>query len=205
MTPSPRSALPRIDRIHAHEKAEQVLEALVTIVSDPIRMKKFTTALPVTRILLLLLGEKPSSIVASQILLMLALVVRSAPSFPRKFELVSGWTTLKTVLPPCWDPSVHVAAFDVLLGRTNDDASSIMSPASGGAPAPVVVCPQILPTILLSFGHGLDVLAGAYANGTDDDGKLLFTSLLPKLTVYALIQSACRAPTLPWTSSSRSS
>ncbi|KAH7092832.1 beach-domain-containing protein [Auriculariales sp. MPI-PUGE-AT-0066] len=171
MTPSPRSIVSRIDRIHAHEKAEQVLEALVQIVHDPPRMKKFTTALPVTRIILLLLGEHPSSTAAAQILLLLALVVRSAPSFPRKFELVSGWNTLKTVLPPCWDPAVHVAAFDVLLGRTSGDAAAIMSPSSPGAPMPVVVCPQILPAILLSFGYGLEVVAGPYPNGIARDRR----------------------------------
>ncbi|RDB25611.1 Beige 1 [Hypsizygus marmoreus] len=40
-----------------------------------------------------------------------------SPSFSRKFELISGWSVLKTVLPYCWDPRVNEAAFDVLLGR----------------------------------------------------------------------------------------
>ncbi|KAF9062084.1 hypothetical protein BDP27DRAFT_1428288 [Rhodocollybia butyracea] len=37
--------------------------------------------------------------------------------FLRKFELISGWNVLKTVLPGCWSSNVNELAFDVLLGR----------------------------------------------------------------------------------------
>ncbi|KZV83556.1 beach-domain-containing protein [Exidia glandulosa HHB12029] len=151
---SPQSAISRLDRKHAHEKAEQVLEAFVSILSDSTRMKKFMSALPLTRICLLLLGDRPSNVVAAQILLMLGLIIKSSPSFPRKFELVSGWVTLKTAIPPAWDPGVHVAAFDLLLGRTVVDGRL---PTAGTVPA--VACAQIMPTILASFHRGLQNIA----------------------------------------------
>jgi hypothetical protein len=57
---------------------------------------------------------------------------------------------LRTVLPAAWDPSVHVAAFDLLLGRVYVAGKP---PTSGPTN---IICPYILPTILASLHHGLD-------------------------------------------------
>jgi hypothetical protein len=64
---------------------------------------------------------------------------------------VSGWSALKVILPISWDPSVHVAAFDLLLGRVFVTGKSLSS--SGPAK---IVCPYILPAILSSLAYGLD-------------------------------------------------
>ncbi|EEB98418.1 hypothetical protein MPER_02076, partial [Moniliophthora perniciosa FA553] len=81
--------------------------------------------------------------------------INASTSFVRKFELVSGWNVLKTVVPTCWDPSVNESAFDVLLGNVG---------ANGKRKVPdqldrVVVCPQIMPTILSALQTGLKTVA----------------------------------------------
>lgn len=131
---------------------------------------KFTTVLPMTRILLLLLGDRPSSTVAAQILNMISISIRVSGSFSRKFELVSGWSVLKTILPNVWDPVVNKAAFDLLLGRTNTRPSA----ESSQAPTPTsatrreekertnsttVSCTHILPTIVSALRSGLIAVA----------------------------------------------
>jgi hypothetical protein len=141
----------RFDRSHKQERAEQVYEVLVQNLSNTSLLSKFTAALPLSRVLLLLLGEHPTSIVASQTLILLGLILNASPSFNRKFELVSGWSALKVILPISWDPSVHVAAFDLLLGRVFVTGKSLSS--SGPAK---IVCPYILPAILSSLAYGLD-------------------------------------------------
>lgn len=73
--------------------------------------------------------------------------------FARKFELVSFWAALQDVLPPAWDPSVHVAAFDVLFGRSGNRAALFSS-------TPVVKCPNILPAILSALDFGLKRMLG---------------------------------------------
>src|SRR5258708_438839 len=155
----------KLDKTPRREKAEQVLEALVHILATPSLLTKFAAALPLSRVLLLLLGEHPSPVVAAQILILLNLVLNASLSFNRKFELVSGWMVLRTVLPAAWDPSVHVAAFDLLLGRVY----------VAGKPPPIgptnIICPYILPSILASLHLGLDRvvtrarLPDPYANG----------------------------------------
>lgn len=144
------STVSKLDKTNRREKAEQVLEALVHILATPTLLTKFVAALPLSRVLLLLLGEHPSSVVAAQILILLSLVLYASPSFKRKFELVSGWMVLRTVLPAAWDPSVHVAAFDLLLGRVYVAGKP---PPSG---PPNIICPYIFPTILASLHYGLE-------------------------------------------------
>jgi hypothetical protein len=101
-------------------------------------------------VILLLLGEQPSPIVASQSLILLGLILNASPSFNRKFELVNGWTALKVVVPSAWDPSVHVAAFDLLLGKVFVPGKmQTIGP-------PKILCPYILPTILTSLSLGLE-------------------------------------------------
>src|SRR5258708_35188230 len=89
MDVSPMSSTSKLDKTHRREKAEQVLEALVHTLATPSLLNKFTSALPLSRVLLLLLGEHPSPVVAAQILILLSLILNASPSFNRKFELVS--------------------------------------------------------------------------------------------------------------------
>lgn len=140
-----------MDREHAREKAEQVLDCLTSILSTPTKLERFIAALPLSRICILLLGDNPNSVLASQVLIIIGLTLAQSTSFNRKFELVSGWAILKNALPGAWDPSVHVAAFDVLMGRLGLPHTPALSKA-GAMP---VVCPYILPAIIASLDRGL--------------------------------------------------
>jgi hypothetical protein len=161
--------LSHIDLGHSREKAEQVLESLVTTLSSTTYFTKFTTVLPLTRICLLLLGDRPSPVVASQVLLLIGISLSCSSSFSRKFELVSGWSVLKTVIPFAWDPSVHEAAFDVLLGRVTQKKST-------GPPSTTVVCPYIMPSIFCALQRGLNSIASRSYLSVDatDNGMSIF-------------------------------
>lgn len=136
------------DKSATAQRAELVLDALVAILqSSSAHLTRFTAALPAPRVLLLLLGEHPSSVVAAQMLVLLGDLMNSSPSFSRKFELAHGWLVFKTVVPSAWDPSVHVAAFDVLLGRSSNK--------SGRVENVQVSNPVIFPMILISLQRGL--------------------------------------------------
>lgn len=152
-TISPRSLVSGIDYINPCEKAEQILELLVSTASVPSYHAKLAAALPLPRICLLLLGERPSSVVAAQILTLIGTSITISSSFIRKFELISGWSVLKTVLPFCWDPTVNQTAFDVLLGRI-----SLLKNTSH-QDSQTVVCPQIVPAILAAVHTGLITVA----------------------------------------------
>ncbi|KAF8962103.1 beach-domain-containing protein [Flammula alnicola] len=166
---SPHSIISRFEfRTAPREKAEQVLALLVKILSSQTHYLKFTSALPITRILLLLLGDRPSSFVAVQILNLIAISIRVSSAFNRKFELVSGWSVLKTVLPSVWDPAVNRAAFDLLLGRVNGSVagSQATTPTSASRReekernrTPTVSCTHILPTIISALQTGLIAVA----------------------------------------------
>lgn len=136
--------------IHQRENAEEMLQCLTSLLNNPSNYNKFSSALPLTRICLLLLGDQPSPIVATEVLHMLSLGLNASSSFGRKFELVNGWTILRTVLPGAWNASVHEAAFDILLGRHSKSSS----PRN-----PTVICPAIIPAILLSLQSGLNAVA----------------------------------------------
>lgn len=71
-------------------------------------------------------------------------------SFIRKFELVSGWNVLKTVLPYSWSAEVNDAAFNLLIGRLE------VSQQKDGS---TIKCPQIVPTILSALQSGLAAVA----------------------------------------------
>ncbi|KAF8154493.1 hypothetical protein B0H34DRAFT_660452 [Crassisporium funariophilum] len=146
---SPHSIISRFEFKNPREKAEQVLLLLVNMLSLPPFYTKFTAALPVTRICLLLLGDRPSPFVATQILHLIGISIRISSAFNRKFELISGWSVLKTVLPGSWDPEVNKAAFDLLLGRGS----------SKGRPSNTVSCTHILPTIISALQTGLIAVA----------------------------------------------
>ncbi|KAI0646236.1 beach-domain-containing protein [Trametes meyenii] len=143
---SPRSIMSRIDHVNAQYKAEQVFKLLASVLDKPAMFNKFTAALPLTRICLLLLGDRPSSLTATLVLRMISTALGMSTSFNRKFELVSGWNVLKLVLPYGWDAQVQDAAFDVLLGRSRDKREIV----------PAVVCPYIVPAIFASLKMALD-------------------------------------------------
>lgn len=87
-------------------------------------------------------------------------------SFSRKFELVSGWSVLKNVLPSSWNGAVNAAAFDILLGRNApwDKAPTPRDPTA-------VVCPHIIPTILTALRQGLSTAASRAHLSDEDAGK----------------------------------
>jgi hypothetical protein len=151
---SPRSAASVVlDAAVRRERAEQALALLVSLAGDPTCYARFAGALPLARVALLLLGDRPSPFVAVHILRLLGICLRGSTGFARKFELVSGWSILKTVLPRAWDPAVHQAVFDIMLGR--DDAAK-------GEEAPselVVACPYIVPSVFTSLRRGLETIA----------------------------------------------
>ena len=158
--------------------AEKILELLVQILSENLpdgtqaaHYHKFTSSLPINRILLLLLGEHPTPHSAALILRLIGLGVARSPSFNRKFELVSGWNTLKVVLPntSVWDGEVDGAAWDLLFGATNPATSSRTPTPTSANPkvekqrqnqqSTEVSCPHILPTILCALRTGLMTVA----------------------------------------------
>ncbi|KAH9177644.1 beach-domain-containing protein [Lactarius sanguifluus] len=172
---SPASVLSQIDNDRSREKAEQLFGAFVSILSDsPDCYMRFSATLPLTRIYLLLLGDKPSSFVAKQVL--------DPHRAHRKFELVSGWTIVKTVLPDAWDSSVHAAAFGILLGQDEGQV-------------PFVTCSHIFPAIMGSLTRLLAIEAhGAYHRGVEaienSDGRSA-TYIEAILEELVQLQSSC--------------
>lgn len=77
-------ALP-FDKSIIQERAEQVLEAFVSILSSDAHMIKFKSALPAPRICLLLLGSKPAAVVAAQILNLVGLMMEKDSSYALVF------------------------------------------------------------------------------------------------------------------------
>ncbi|KAG6831011.1 hypothetical protein H0H92_013198 [Tricholoma furcatifolium] len=152
---SPHSVISRIDYSNSQEKAEQVLGILISTISMPSYHSQFAAALPLTRICLLLLGDRPTPSIATQILTLIGVSNTISSSFARKFELISGWSVLKTVLPYCWDPRVDQTCFDILLGRFNHIKKSPAQMPN------TVVCPSIFPAILSALQSGLVSVADA--------------------------------------------
>lgn len=149
---SPHSAVSRFEVRNPQEKAEHVFIVLVDLLSNQNLYTKFIAALPITRICILLLGDHPTSLVAAQVLRLVNVCLRFTSSFSRKFELISGWSVMKTVLPTSWSLEVNQAAFDVLLGRFDATADFEQYDA--------VVCPGIIPSILGALQHGMSVVSG---------------------------------------------
>jgi len=114
--------------------------------SSPQLLQKFAAAVPFTRVCLLLLGDRPSSTVATEVLKLVCISIDSSQTFVRKFELVSGWVILKNVLPYAWSEDVHQVAFDILLDYKGDDKT-------------IVRCPHIIPAIITSLHRGLQYSA----------------------------------------------
>lgn len=184
---SPQTVASALISPRSQNRAEQVMEAFVSILTSPACFTKFTAALPLTRICLLLLGEHPSSQLAYQVLTIISTALSVSATFSRKFELVSGWTVLTEIIPPAWDLNVHKVAFDILLGRVSgherDKAASIF-------------CPQMAPTIFASLRHGLQYLTtqrtGSLTPWTD--GKLVHEYALFSLygKNFSIEESTCR-------------
>lgn len=74
---SPSELQPAISRTEGQERAEQVLEAFVRILSSEPHMQKFKSAMPAPRICLLLLGTAPGPVVASHILNLCGLMLEN--------------------------------------------------------------------------------------------------------------------------------
>ncbi|KAJ3720550.1 hypothetical protein C8R42DRAFT_671005 [Lentinula raphanica] len=188
------------------EKAEQVLVILTSILRSPQSslpspspnsspapfpsfslantsspypyLKLFLTNLPLTRILLLLLGPRPSPVIASQILTIIGICVSPSDGtgtgkevgfvgFGRKFELVGGWGVLRAVL------DVNKAAFDVMLGRVSMlDENGTRNTSEEN----VVTCPQMAPIILSAMSAGLGVVAKECFEVTDDTDEIQSTT-----------------------------
>ena len=183
--------------------AEKILELLIHILSDDSQdapqladqtsyYHKFSSYLPINRILLLLLGEHPTSHSAALILRLIGVGIARSPSFIRKFELVSGWNVLKVVLPSTsvWDSEVDEAAWDLLLGNIRPVMSSkTLIPTSADARnrpkrSTEVHCPQILPTILCAFRTGLVAVAESCRISDDAESEFMlqyFRLILIKL------------------------
>lgn len=160
---SPVSAISRISQDHAREKAERILVLLVSLLSaSPTHYNTFASALPLTRICLLLLGDRPTPVVAIQILTLIDVSLTASRTFNRKFEIVSGWSLLRTVLPYAWDEGVHKVAFRIFLGRTGisvQEAENEKKRNGAKEEPPVVVCPQIMPAIFASLQRVLGAVA----------------------------------------------
>lgn len=145
-----------------------MLVILTSILCVPACYTKFIAALPITRICLLLPGDKPTPFVATQILTIIGISISTSISFLRKFELITGWNVLKTVLPTCWGHDVNEVAFDVLLGRllSNGERNTKSNEY-------VVMCPQMVPVILSALRAGLSAVAKNCEVIEESDGTFI--------------------------------
>ena len=148
------TAMSRIDRIHAHEKAALVLHSFVSILETDANLGKFSAAFPSARIAVLLLGPSPSPTVVSLILKMVGLHLAAFANFFRKLELASFWQILKTVLPLVWGDTVQATVFDLLFGR--------FKPSSPAPSDDTIKCPAILPSVMSSLEYGLNKVLDRY-------------------------------------------
>lgn len=204
--------------------AEKVLELLVHILSEnlpdtpqhgnqPSRYHKFTSSLPMNRILLLLLGERPTSHTAALILRLIGIGVAQSSTFTRKFELVSGWNILKVVMSSTsvWDREVDAAAWDLLLGKIDPVAGSgVSTPTSANAKKEKqrqgqaqkdteVSCPQVLPTIFCALRAGLVAVADRSVIPDEDESGF---HLSVYLTLILIKNCLTDSNDLPWATES---
>ncbi len=188
----------RTSSVHSlHSSAEKILELLVNILSTSSAelnlhayqrsyYQKLAASLPLTRVVLLLLGEYPTSHTAALVLRLIALCIAQASNFSRKFELVRGWNVLKVVFPTTrvWNDEVNKAAFDLLLGQTHGGLSAAASGVSTTNNAnererqnykrTEVSCSYILPTIFLALKAGLVAVAERSNLSDGDQGTYFF-------------------------------
>lgn len=171
-TGSPHSTFSRIDLGSFRGKCEQILQLLVSLLSVKQYYSKFVAALPLTRICLLLLGNHPSPAVSVQLLKLLDISIGFSTSFIRKFELVSGWSVVKTILPYSWNAEVNDAAFNLLMGHTEASSSQ--------KDGPKINCPQIAPTILSALQAGLVAVASSAHLPDDADTQSIQLPATPE-------------------------
>ncbi|KAF8749643.1 Beach protein [Rhizoctonia solani] len=119
---------PQPDKSVIAQRAELVLDVVITVLHSSHHLQRFCAALPASRILLLLLGERPPLL---------------SPPISRPW--LDGD---QMCVPGAWDPSVHVAAFDLLFGRIGGNASSAHGEGQ-------VVNPVMFSTILTALQRGL--------------------------------------------------
>ncbi|KAI0079797.1 beach-domain-containing protein [Panus rudis PR-1116 ss-1] len=164
---SPRSMVSYVStRTAVQQKAMLVLSMLVKLLySSPAHYSKLLSCLPLPRVYLLLLGPHPTPSIASQILRLIQLSLRSTSSFGRKFELVSGWSVLKLVLPEAWGEEVKTACFDILLGRP---WAATTKGKEHETESDVVSCPSIVPSILATLQAKLDIVGNPGHRDADD-------------------------------------
>lgn len=134
----------------------------------PSNFTKLTTYLPLPRIYLLLLGENPTPFIASRVLRLIQLSLASTGNFGRKFELVSGWSVLRIVLPNAWDEEVRVVCFDMLMGRQWAD---IPKGKGNQEDWTIVVCPNIVPAIFGALQTSLDIISGSAPRNYGAEGQ----------------------------------
>lgn len=183
--PSPRSVISRIDYHSAQIKAEHIFSMLVSILGSPPAFAKFSSTLPVARICLLLLGERPSPATAAQVLHLIGISLNASMTFSRKFELVSGWNVLKVVIPHVWDRVVQMAAFDVLFGRSDERTDRSF----------VVTCSHILPAIFASLKLVLEKVGSAAVSGANEAHDVNDTQDTAEGLLEELMESHSASPT----------
>ncbi|KAL1744917.1 beach-domain-containing protein [Schizophyllum fasciatum] len=177
---SPMSMSSRIDYKDRRWKAELVFDALVEILAIPECYSRFTSALPITRICLLLLGERPTPRTALDVLRIISLSLKKSITFIRKFELISGWSVLKSALPVAWDADVAEAAFNIALGRDWRSAETQTQTEQQ------IVCPNIVPAILSALQDGLVNMAGAAQLSPDNSEAAV--SCTPEKEMETLVE-----------------
>ncbi|KAG8221472.1 hypothetical protein J3R82DRAFT_1685 [Butyriboletus roseoflavus] len=153
--PSPRASFIGGNNNNNNEKARLILDAVISLLRIPTMYMKFAEALPAARIALLWLGSEPSPPLVCQVLVIIGIGFSTSSSFGRKFELASGWLTLRKVLPPIWNDAIHEAALDLLLQRGRD----------GGTVSKAVKYPQMLAVVLLALRQGLSVYSNTQVQG----------------------------------------
>ena len=185
-TASTRSVISRIDQRNPQMKASLVLAMFATLLKQPALYQKFIAALPAARIYLLLLGERPTASIATQILRLIAISLRASSSFSRKFELASGWSILKAVIPYGWCEETQKAAFEILFGSMEGQTEG------------VVTCAHIVPPLFGVLQSQLDVVTGLNTHDHCYDGKYgcLFTSIRHSLSLIDAAEATAYAEAL---------
>ncbi|KAI6157101.1 hypothetical protein BKA82DRAFT_965252 [Pisolithus tinctorius] len=141
--PSPRSSSAFLS-VNQHDRAKQLLEAVVSLLRIPSAYARVSESVPLARIVLLWVNEVPSPSVACQVLSVIGISLMFSSSFGKKLELLSGWNLLRKRLPPVWNEDLHRAAVDLLLRPAADAISSKGTPQG-------IRCPQILSVILVAL------------------------------------------------------
>lgn len=146
LTDSARPSISPLSPKCSREIATLVLGALVLTLQSSPNLSRFMAAFPLSRTCLLLLGGRPSSSIATQILKLVQQGLHASTSFAREMETAHGWLVLKFALPGAWSATVQQEALNILLGRCG---------ASDSIPVNVShqkrICRHIFPAIIASL------------------------------------------------------